>query len=193
MSDDLRNSVDAAIHGDARAVEALMQRLLPGLQGFLYRRADDLILKEETPEDLAQSVCREVLVRMQDGRFTFRGDAEFKQWIYEAALLKLRARARFYRAGRRDVRKRNDDTHSFSGHPARVSATPSRIALAEEQKQKVLAALDHLPERDAQILRLAVLEQVTHQQIAQQLDISESHSRVLLSRALARLSKLLAE
>ena len=44
-------------------------------------------------------------------------------------------------------------------------------------------------ERDAQVLRLSVLEGRSHAEVAALLDVEVAHCRVLLSRAMVRLSK----
>ena len=133
-----------------------------------------------------------MLEHVVDGRMELRGDAEFKQWLYEAALWKLRARHRHHGAQRRDVaRQVGRWDRSWSGaNPLEPGdgETPSRIVATEEQRQAVRRAIHELGSRDADVLRLAVLEELPHRAIAQHLDVTEAHSRVLPSRALARLS-----
>lgn len=176
---------------DQRAgrVEELLAAHLPGLRGFLRRRAPDLVLERESTEDLAQSVCRDVLEHLDDGRLELRGDAEFKQWLYEAALWKLRARTRHLRAQRRDpAREATAPSPSAPGHPA-VSETPSRLVATEEGRRAVRSAIERLGGRDAQVLTLAVLEERPHREVAAALEVTEAHSRMILSRALARLAR----
>lgn len=177
-------------------LESLLAQHLPGLRGFLRRRAPDLVLRKESTEDLAQSVCRDVLEHVVDGRMELRTDAEFKQWLYEAALWKLRARRRHHGAQRRDA-AREVGRWDRSGSGVRPlepgdSETPSRIVATEEQREAVRRAIEALGGRDADVLRLAVLEERPHKEIAETLDVTEAHSRVILSRALARLSSHLA-
>lgn len=177
-------------------LEALLAEHLPGLRGFLARRAPDLVLERESAEDLAQSVCRELLERADDGRFELRGDAEFKQWLYEASLWKLRARTRHLRAQRRDAALEVGPWDGTAGSRTtplepRTSETPSRVAAADERRAAVRDAIEALGGRDAEVLRLAVLEERPHADIARTLGVTEVHSRVLLSRALARLSRRL--
>ncbi len=181
--------------GQSRAVrvEALLAEHLPGLRGFLRRRAPELVLEKESAEDLAQSVCRDVLEHVDDGRLELVGDSAFKQWLYEAALWKIRARTRRHRAQRRDAAREIERLDRSDAPPdalaPAISETPSRIAQTAERREAVRAAIDALGGRDAQVLRLAVLEERPHREVAAELGIDESHSRVLLSRALARLAR----
>lgn len=174
----------------ADSIDSLLSRHLPGLRGFLRKQAPEYVLEKESSADLAQSVCREVLEHMADGRFEIRGEGEFKQWLYDAALWKLRARSRRLRALKRDVGREvgASPDAGLGVFDVRTSLTPSRIVGTEEQRQAVRDAIAKQDERDVEILTLAVLEERPHSEIAERLGVSESHSRVLLSRALVKLA-----
>jgi RNA polymerase sigma factor (sigma-70 family) len=173
-------------------VETLLERHLPGLKGFLRHRAPDLVLEKESADDLAQSVCRDVLEHLEDGRLELLGDSGFKQWLYEAALWKLRSRTRHLRAQRRDAARERRLPASDSALPGvarpAISETPSRLVASAEERAAVRAAIDELGGRDAEVLRLVVLEERSHRDAAEQLGVSEANSRMLLSRALAKLA-----
>ncbi len=160
----------------------------------MRRRAPGFVLDRESTEDLAQSVCRDVLEHVADGRLELRGDAAFKQWLYEAALWKLRARSRHLRTEKRDAGRevqsplRTTDGGVVPFEP-RSSTTPSRLVATDERRRAVREAIAKQDERDALLLTLAVLEDLPHRGIAGRLGIAESHSRVLLSRALAKLAR----
>ena len=193
---DSRDLVQDASRGDARAVEALLERYLPDLRRFVRRRAGAALLSKESGSDLVQSVCRELLQGLADQRFAYRGEKEFRHWLYGAALLKLEGRARHWRAERRDVaRELPLDGASDAG--SRVGpadpATPSSHAAAGEEVELLHAALARLPERYREIVELAYVECLSHREIAARLSISETNSRALLSRAVARLATLGAQ
>ncbi|QDV05126.1 RNA polymerase sigma factor RpoE [Planctomycetes bacterium Poly30] len=132
---------------------------------------------------------------METGRFELRTEPEFKQWLYEAGQLKLRARQRFYLAGKRDAHREGPPIgplgSSDPGFEPAISTTPSQIAATAEAKAGVRAAIESLSERDAEVLRLAVLEGRSHAEVAAALGVEVAHCRVLLSRAMVRLSKTL--
>ncbi|MBK8095939.1 MAG: sigma-70 family RNA polymerase sigma factor [Planctomycetes bacterium] len=195
MANDLRQTVTQAGTGDAAAIAALLARFLPGLERHLAQHAGPLIRRHESPQDLAQSVCREVLERLRDERLEYRGAAAFEQWLYQAALHKLQNRHRFWRAERRDaLRQASPDPVSSSVDPvadlAKTQPTPSQEASRREASAQVAAAMQQLPERDRQVVQWCHFEKREHAEVAALLGITPSHSRVLLARALARLAVL---
>jgi RNA polymerase sigma factor (sigma-70 family) len=191
MSDDLSRVVESASRGDAAAVEDLLARFLPDLRGYLQHNAGPLVAAKESSSDLAQSVCREVLERLGTERFVYRGEAEFKQWLYNAALFKIRARQRFYLAARRDA-GRDFATPPSSTVEVAASSSPGPHTAAEidDEVVRLREALEKLPANYRQVLELAYVDGLSHREIAEKLAISEANSRVLLSRALARLATL---
>ena len=196
MEEDSRHLVEEASRGDAAAIENLITRHVEGLQGFVRRRARDL-LERESDADLLQSVCREVLEDVRDGTFRYEGEAAFKQWLYQAALLKIRDRRRYWGADKRGGGRGEERFRisSESGDPRHVAflesvCSPSHGLVRREELQIVERAFSQLEEAQRQIIMLARIEGLSHKEIAVRLGISESNSRVLLSRALARLTSL---
>ncbi len=184
--------------GDSGAVEELLERHLGGLRAFVARNAGALPRAKESKADLVQSVCREVL---QDaGRFEYRGEEAFRQWLYNAALRKIIDRQRYWRAGRRDV-GREDPAAGAAGAGTgeftpdqlrRIStgiSTPSGAAVVHEEAERIAQALDRLSNGDRRVIRLIYVEELSHAQAAERLGCSEVASRKLLSRALMRLAK----
>lgn len=178
-----------ATSGDRGAIEELLELHLSELRGFLARRAGDLVRERESASDLAQSVCREALEHARDRRLRFLGEAQFKQWLYRAAVLKLMSRRRYWAvAGRADV------AHAapLSGADAAPAGgeTPSRDAIFLEELERFARALDQLSAQQRQALALHHLQGRSHAEIAAELGTTEAYSRTLLSRALARLGRL---
>lgn len=194
VTDALHQTVTDATGGDPVAKEALLARFLPGLQQYLGRHAGALVRQKESIADLAQSVCREVLERLRDERFEYQGEAQFVQWLQQAAVHKLQNRHRFYRAEKRDAGREVAPRLGSDGGGvedfAVTGATASQSAVRREVGEEVRRALERLPERDRQVIQWCHFEGKTHADVAAQLAITESHSRVLLARALARLAQV---
>lgn len=192
MQEDNRRLVEEASRGDAPAIEALLDRYLPDLRRYVDRRAGRAVLEKESGSDLVQSVCRELFDNLRTERFEYRGEKEFKQWLYRAALLKLEGRWRHWRAEKREAgREQVLDAAGASAFPeVAVSGTPSADAVRREDAERLQAALAQLPEHYREIIELAQVDGLSHREIAARLSISETNSRVLLSRALARLATL---
>jgi RNA polymerase sigma-70 factor (ECF subfamily) len=164
---------------------------MPGLRGFIERRAGSLIREKESCSDLVQTVCREALENV--GSYRYRDEAGFKRWLYAAALNKIRVRARYYSAGKRDPSRERalpsvaPSTAGGSGEVPRHRLTTSRHLSAREDLAKVSAAFDKLPDDYREVIVLSREMGLSHQEIARRLGRSEGAVRVLLSRALARL------
>ena len=185
--------------GDRTVVDELLQRCMPPLEAYVRRRASRLVQSKESVSDVLQSVCREACERLADGRLRFQGEEEFRHWLFQAALWKLQNRHDYYHAAKRDARREHappgpsaDDTRSQAEALFRTVTTPSRIAVQEEHLGLLEEALELMPERLREVLVLARLEGASHREIAERLAITETASRSMLMRALARLSRILS-
>ena len=200
MREDADDLVSAATQGDARAVGALLERYLPDLRAYVDRHAGQLVRGRESSSDLAQSVCRELLERLATGRFQYRGEPAFRQWLYRAAVMKLLHRHRHWQADRRDAAREaragapglDESAVPAEAAGAFTETTPSVDAVRAEELEHFQRAFEGLSERDREVIRLHHADGLAHAEIAERLGITESHSRTLLSRALVQLAKLAA-
>ena len=176
-----------ASQGDRTAIEALVACFLPEIEAYIARHAPDAVSVKESAADLAQSACRELFEQLAEERFEFRGEAEFRKWLYQVAYRKIQTRERYYGAARRDARL--EEQTSLGGHP--VSETPSERLAEQDELARLERVLATMPDREQEVLRLSRFEGMGHAGIATRLGISEAHSRVLLSRSLAHLAQLL--
>jgi len=72
--------------------------------------------------------------------------------------------------------------------------TSASQAFSRDQKQmKLLVAMEQLPPKTQQILKMRYVEGLTTREIAERVGSSDAAIRVLLSRALARLQEILGE
>jgi RNA polymerase sigma factor (sigma-70 family) len=178
--------VDDASRGDGAAVTKLLERHLPALRSYVRRHMGDVLRRVESGSDIVQSTCREVLERLASERFAFRGEAAFVQWLHGAAILKIRQRLRHWNAGRRDVRRRTSEPAESDFLASFCS--PSRGAMLKEDLERARRAFDQLSDRQQEVITMARIDGLGHREIGARLGITEAHSRVLLSRALARLA-----
>lgn len=180
--------VGQATSGDPAALHALLERYLPDLDGYVRRHTGAQLAQKESRSDLVQSVCREVLEDLAGGGFEWRGEAPFRQWLYQAALNKIQGKARFHGAQRRALDR--EQPLSEAGAQLDVQRTPSMSAADAEERERFRRALAQLPDAQRQIVEWSHFEGLPHKQIAERLGVTEAHSRVLLSRALAQLAKI---
>lgn len=192
-ADRSRDLVASAREGDRASLERLLEAQLPALRAFVRLRMGSLRRREES-SDVLQSTCRQVLQSL--GTFEYRGEAEFRDWLFTAALNKLTDKGRRQHADCRDVDREVHlgDGPSNDGELEQAYAffvTPSRHAVAREHVQRLEAAFDALPEPQREVILLSRLVQLPHAEIGRRLGRSEGAVRNLLYRGLARLSWLL--
>ena len=191
MQDPVEHLVQSASRGDAVALDQLLVRFLPELRAFVRLNVGGHLLAREAPEDIEQSVCREVLQDLSG--FEYRGEAAFKRWLHLCALRKIRDRARFQQRARRDP-AREEAAPSPSAADARYvdPLTPSEVAVGREEAARLQAAFDQLSEDHRAVVTMSRLLGMSHAEIGAELGRSEGAVAVLLHRALARLGLLLS-
>lgn len=199
MDDPERQLIERASQGDPIAVDELLERYLPRLRAFVRLKAGPAVRARESSSDIVQSVCRELLEGMED--FQYQGESAFRSWLFTAALRKIVDRDRFHRRERRDVGRevRVDAGTSGGNDPGAILAgygslfTPSREAAAREELERLEGIFDRLPEDYREAIVFSRILGLSHAEIAEKMGRSEGATRVLLHRALAKLTLLLGE
>lgn len=186
---------EAFVAGPER-MQDILRRHLPGLRGFLRLRAGRLLLEKESCSDLAQSVCRDVLENA--GKLRFDNEAGFRKWLYTTAVRKIADRYEYYLAEKRNVRRDERAAGGESDEYATLHAyagfyTPSQHAAAREEVTRVENAFNRLGEEQQNIILMAKMMGMSRAEIAKETGKSEVNVRVMLSRALARLTELLGD
>ena len=195
MRERWRDLVRRSSQGDERALDDLLGEVLPDLRAYVSGRMGAGFGPRESPSDIVQSTCREVLEHAD--RFQHGGEEGFRRWLFTTALRKIRNKHRHHGARKRDARREVPEADLGSRSRgqgledlARTLSTPSQKALVGDEIARLLALLDRLPARYAEVLRLAYMEALSTAEIAHRLEIQETNARVLLSRARARLARL---
>jgi RNA polymerase sigma-70 factor (ECF subfamily) len=198
MTDPFRQQIDAAASGDRHAFDSLFARNLPKLIAYIRVRMGPDLAARESVTDLAQSVCREVL--LDAGDFEYRGEESFRKWLFMQATRKLIDRHRFHRRERRDVRREVQPAGggSTADHQSILTCyadlhTPSRVATAKDQLDRIEGVLHRLPENQREAIALARLVGLPTAEIAARLGCTDSAVRGLIARGLARLAIELGE
>ena len=193
MTDDLPLLLERASHGDSSAVETLLAQHLPALRAFVRLKAGAMLLQKESCSDLAQSVCRDILVNAD--RFRFGGEPEFRKWLFTTAMRKIADRCEHWNAQKRagarevplDASEGDEESDPLAGY--RAIYTPSAQAIAREELERVERAFESLAHEKQEVVLMARLMGLSHAQIAQELGKSEGAVRVILHRALAELAE----
>ena len=177
---------EAARAGDRSAVQRLIERYQPRLHAFVRLRLGDRIRAREATVDVVQSVCGELLSAAP--RFEFRGEERFRDWLFTAALNKIRDKQRFHGRDKRDAAREQDYDDGCLAHAASY-LTPSVDAIGRETAEALAATLAELSEEHRQVITLARIVQLRHEVIAESMGRSEAAVRQLLVRALLHLSQ----
>lgn len=181
--------VARASGGDPAAVAELIGQHVPQLMAYVRMRAGEALRARESIADLVQSACREALADL--GSFQYRGEAQFRAWLFTHALHKMQNRARDHRAQRRDMRREQAiDGDPGLEHAFATLCTPTRELMGREALAAFERAFAELPEeqRDAVLLRRVL--GLDYAEIGRKLDKSEGAVRNLVYRGVARLAEL---
>jgi len=181
--------VQRAVTGDPAAVEWLLELYLDRLRAFVRLRTGPELREHESASDLVQSVCREMLA--QGPRFEYRGEPEFRAWLFTAAANKIRERARSLRAARRDVRREERDGGAVLDAYGAVLPSPSEVAVGRELAARLESAFEQLSPAHRELLTLSRIAGLPTPAIAKHQGRSEGAVRNALARALTQLSGLL--
>lgn len=178
----------SASAGDGNSIEALLERHLPGLLAYVRLHAVGAPTIRDTPTDLVQSVCREVL--QSASHFEYRGEGPFRNWLYKLALAKIQDRQRYWHAQKRAMARERSSVAFALRSP---DSSPSEVAIREEDMQRLEQTFARLPPDYRKVVTLAYVVGLSRREIAAEMQRSEGAVRVLLHRAVARVGFLLSD
>ncbi len=170
--------------GDPEAIDRLVDHYLPRLHAYVRVKMGDVLRRQNGTLDLVHSVCREVLEERTE--MPWEDANHFLSWLLRVGLNKIREKARYYEAQKRNP-NRVADYESLAGLYGNVPS-PSQIAMGREQVDAFEEALLtlHVDAREAVVLSRVV--GLPLKDVAQQIDRSVDATRMLIGRALVRLS-----
>jgi RNA polymerase sigma-70 factor (ECF subfamily) len=161
--------------GDEEALVVLYRRYV----GAIYR----FILAQVRDVDDAEDLTADTFARMVDGLATFRGEASFKNWLYQIARNAVRNH-------RRSARYRRMVSLSSALAGPEPSEPPPDEAAALD---RALVLLRPLPPRYRQILELRFLAGRTIEETAVLMGITVGNAKVLQHRALKKAAAVMEE
>lgn len=155
--------------GDPEPLAVLFGRYQVPLYNFFLRQCGHA----STSEDLVQ----EVFLRVLKYKHTFRGQGQFKAWLYQIA---RSARADHYRKGGRETALTEEWQEML------VSPHPGAHELLENEQRAALvrAALDRLPEAKREVLLMSRFQNLRYNEIARALGCAEGTVKVRVHRAM---------
>ncbi|MDN5854223.1 MAG: sigma-70 family RNA polymerase sigma factor [Actinomycetia bacterium] len=171
--DDRDALVAAALGGDRRALDALMDGLLPIVTRLCRARIGHRPDAAITLDDVVQEVVLGVL-RALPG---YGAQASFVAWVHGVAKHKIVDAYR--RAARNPARPTEDLPDAADQRPG-----PEALVLRAEQSARLCRLLDRLPERQRDILVLRVIEGLSSEQVAVAFGTTAGAVRVAQHRAM---------
>ena len=170
--------MDKVKNGDLDKLGLLFERYKKPLFGFFYGMNKDA----ELSEDLVQNV----FVRILKYRTVFRGDGEFRTWMFHIA---RNVSHDHYRKKRVDARDSIEDWQDhLAGGEDRFAETQK-----DEDMQSLAMAMARLPDEKREIILLSKYQEKKYKDIAELLGCTESAVKVKVFRALQDLKALYRE
>jgi RNA polymerase sigma-70 factor (ECF subfamily) len=158
--------------GDADPLAELFARHQVPLYNFFLR----LTGRASTSEDLVQ----ETFLRILKSKHTYRGQGQFKAWLYQVA---RSARADHYRKRWRESELTEESQDAIPSAAPLASESFER----DERLELVRAALERLPEDKREVLVLSRYQDLRYEEIARVLGCSEGAIKVRVHRAMKEL------
>ena len=190
-----------AQQGDQDAVRQLIERHREPLRRLIHLRLDRALQRRVDASDVVQDVLLEASRRLSD---YLRDPAmPFHLWLRQIArdhLIDVHRRHRL--AERRTVdREQPLDAPAFA-HRSSIDLaadlkdhelTPAAAAIRQELERRLHEVIAQLDEDDREILLMRYFEQMSNQEIAQALGLSEAAAGMRHLRALRRMRTLMGE
>ena len=190
--------VNRAQEGDASALNDLFTRYHTLMVEMARRRLGAKLRGKEEADDLAQTTFREAA--RDFGRYEYRGESSLLRWLVQILQNKIRDKAEFYSAGKRDMsRERNLEPPegSDSAESTRAYEPPAEDLSVTRQVQRneefaiLREALDHLSEDHRRAITLVFVQGLSLREAGEQMDgRSEDAVRMLLRRAESKLHEI---
>jgi RNA polymerase sigma-70 factor (ECF subfamily) len=186
--------------GDQAATERLLERHRQALRQMVQMRLDPRLRQRLDVSDVVQEVLVEASRRLQE--YLAHPTMPYHLWLRQIARDRIIDAYRRHRGSSKRSLDREmafelpgGDAHSTQQLLRQLvgrELTPAQAAVQAELAQLVAAAIRELPEQDAEILLMRHYEQLSNQEIAQALGLTEPAASMRYLRALRRLKERLS-
>lgn len=191
--------LEQAGDGDDAAINYLMERHREALRRMVQMRLDRKIQQRIDVSDIVQDVLVEANRRLKD--YIADGSMPFHLWLRHIARDRIIDAHRRHRvSAKRSVdretslavpRGQDQSSIQLAAQLGDEQITPAAAALQKEMAQHVEAALTRLDDPDCEVIVMRHYEQLTNQEVAQALGLSEPAASMRYLRAIRRLRELI--
>jgi RNA polymerase sigma-70 factor (ECF subfamily) len=170
--------VQLAQRGDSGAFDALVRRY--------QHKVVKLVMRYVRDAAEAEDIAQEAFIKAYRALPRFRGDSAFYTWLYRIAI--NTAKNTLAARGRSPIEYDLDGPDGEESHEMQArmkdTATPEALALTEEIRNTVTAAIDRLPEDLRTAIQLRELEGLSYEEIAarMQCPVGTVRSRIFRAR-----------
>ncbi len=181
--------------GDSRAIEHLLDRHRESLRRMIGMRLDQKIKRRVDVSDVVQDVMIEANRRLQD--YLANPSMAFHLWIRQIAKDRIIDAHRRHRvSGKRSVDREqplalqgevDQSTIDLAAQLCDRELTPAAEATRREMAMQVQAAIASLEDRDRDMILMRHYEQLSNQEIAAALQLTEPAASMRYLRALKKL------
>lgn len=192
----IRSLLSQARTGDQDAVAALYRLHTARLKSAVNKRLGSKLRDKMESVDLVQSVWKDALGDINE--FEYRGPDSFFHWLLTRLNHKIQDKGRYFTTEMRDPGKEerlvreNTESPGITPPPSE-DPTPSEVAMAGEDLDRVMALLDRLPEPQRQVLVFRMRDELTFERIGEIINKSADAVRKLFTRGMMRLGDLILE
>jgi RNA polymerase sigma-70 factor, ECF subfamily len=191
--------LDQARDGDGEAIERLLTRFREPLRRVIELRLDPVLIRRVDASDIVQDVLLEANQRLVD--YLRTPNMPFHLWLRHLAQDRIIDTHRRHRqAQRRSVDREQpiqraglDDESSMQivQQLAASEPTPASAAIHAELHRRLMTAMDQLDDADRDIILMRHQEQISNQDVAVLLKLSEAAASMRYLRALRKLRAIL--
>jgi RNA polymerase sigma-70 factor (ECF subfamily) len=189
----------AAKAGETGAVDELLGEFRDPLRRAVDLRLDPVLARRVDASDIVQDVLIEANQRLTE--YLKKPDMPFPLWLRHLAQDRIIDTHRRHRlAQRRSVDKEqpihgpawaDDSSSALVAHLVDPERTPSTEAVRVELQRKLAAAVGELPADDREIILMRHTEQLSNQDVASVLGLTEAAASMRYLRALRKLRTVL--
>ena len=190
--DEISGLVDRAQNGELDALNDLFTRYHATMVDVARRRLGPRLRMKEDADDLAQTTFREATRDFR--QYRYRGEGSLLRWLLQILQNKIRDKAEYYSASKRDVsRERSTEDQSEAGDGQRFDPSSDELSVTrsvqrEEELSILSDALGELSADHRKAITLVFFQGLTLRQAGEQMEgRSEDAVRMLLRRAEDRL------
>jgi RNA polymerase sigma-70 factor (ECF subfamily) len=192
--------LDKARQGDAAAVDRLLAVHRDPVRKMIGLRLDPALARRVDPSDIVQEVLLEAHRRLRD--YLRQPAIPFHIWLRLIANDRMNdANRRHRQAQRRSLDREQPIAPAVSADQSSIDLaaqfidqelTPGSEAIRRELQKRLEAAVDSLDEDDRDIILMRYFEQLSNQDVAASLGLTEAAASMRHLRAIRRLQAKLA-